>query len=393
MSETVVSKSTSQPRFQRLKKMLMLLASLICLSAFCVFFYLKQPQFVQLPENIQFNQVAQSSEYQNGTFENQVPTPVMTRSSDKSQVASVFEFLFSKTENAVPAQPLPSMKTDLLHLNRHENAIVWMGHSTYFLQIDGKRFLIDPVFSENASPVPATNVAFKGSNIYTAADIPEIDYLLISHDHWDHLDYPTVMALKDKVNNIVTPLGVGSYFRQWGFDAKKIHEGDWNSQINGDNGLEIHILPARHFSGRLLTRNKTLWGSFALITPHQRVYLGGDSGYGPHFKVIGQKFGPFDIAILECGQYNQDWRYIHMMPEETAQAAADLNAKALLPAHNSKFKLSRHAWYDPLDRVSKASEGKAYRLLTPMIGEKIESDNPNQSFKSWWKNLEPTTTH
>lgn len=389
MSEISLLKSVPTTIAKGLLKMLMVFVCLAALFGIFVYFYLKQPQFVQLSENISFSQAARSSEYEDGTFQNQIPTPVLTRTVDKSQVASLFEFLFNKDENAVPAVALPSMKTDLLHLDRSENTIVWMGHSSYFLQIDGVRFLIDPVFSQNASPVPATNVAFKGSNIYKAEDIPEIDYLLISHDHWDHLDYPTVMSLKDKIGQIVTPLGVGNYFRQWGFNPTIIHEGDWNSLVHGDNGLEIHILPARHFSGRLLTRNKTLWGSFALITPHHRIYLGGDSGYGPHYRVIGQHYGPFDLAILECGQYNQDWRYIHMTPEETAQAAADLNAKALLPAHNSKFKLAHHAWFDPLDRVTQASEGKSYRLLTPMIGEKIKPDDKQQKFKAWWKPLEP----
>ncbi len=149
--------------------------------------------------------------------------------------------------------------------------------------------------------------------------------------------------------------------------------------------MQIHTLPARHFSGRLFTRNKTLWGSFALISPSERIYLGGDSGYGPYFREIGKQFGPFDLAILECGQYNQDWRYIHMAPEETAQAATDLKAKAMMPSHNSKFKLSHHAWNEPLIRIAKASADKAYRLLTPRIGDKVETDNQNQSFAHWWE--------
>ena len=142
------------------------------------------------------------------------------------------------------------------------------------------------------------------------------------------------MGLKNKIGKIITPLGVGSYFQQWGFAKNMIHEGDWNEVVKEEQ-LQIHILPARHFSGRLLTRNKTLWGSFALITPNHRIYLGGDSGYGPHFREIGKRFGKFDLAILECGQYNPDWRLIHMSPEETAQVATDLNAKTLLPSHTA----------------------------------------------------------
>ncbi len=366
-------------------RMLTLFLSVISMMVVFGFFYLKQPQFAQLADNVSFDSPHFTEESDTGAFENQISTPVMTSTQDKSRIASIFQFLFAKDENAIPTHPLPSIKTDLLHLNKAENLIVWMGHSSYFIQVDGLRFLVDPVFSENASPVPATNRAFKGSNIYSAEDIPEIDYLLITHDHWDHLDYPTVMALKPKIKNVVAPLGVGTYFEQWGFEKSMIHQGDWYDVIHGQNDLQIHILPARHFSGRLLTRNKTLWGSFALITPHHRYYLGGDSGYGPHYKEIGQRFGRFDLAILECGQYNQDWKYIHMTPEETALAAKDLHADSLLPAHNSKFKLSHHAWNEPLNRVSAASQHQAYRLLTPMIGEKIESDNTHQHFQRWWQ--------
>ena len=241
-------------------KMLTLFLSVISMMVVFGYFYLRQPQFAQLSDDVSFDSPHFTEATDSGAFENQIATPVMTSSQDKSRIASIFQFLFAKDENAIPANPLPSVKTDLLHLNKAENLIVWMGHSSYFIQVDGLRFLIDPVFSENASPVPATNRAFKGSNIYSADDIPEIDYLLITHDHWDHLDYPTVMALQPKIKNVVAPLGVGTYFEQWGFDKSRIHQGDWNEVISGPNDLQIHILPARHFSGRLLTRNKTLWG-------------------------------------------------------------------------------------------------------------------------------------
>ncbi len=194
-------------------KMMSIFMSVVVLLTIFVYFYMKQPQFAELPKNFRF-QNSISAEYEDGSFFNQIPTPVLTRLSEKSQLAELMEFFFSKDDNVVPASILPSEKTDLLNLDPHENAIVWMGHSSYFIQTNGVRILIDPVFSENASPVPLTNVAFKGSNIYRAKDIPDIDYLLISHDHWDHLDYPTVMSLKDKIGDVITPLGVGSYFRQ-----------------------------------------------------------------------------------------------------------------------------------------------------------------------------------
>lgn len=312
--------------------------------------------------------------------------PIITNTQGK--LAALYQFLFQKDEGAVPDKALPSHKTDLFQLKPDEDVIVWMGHSSYFIQIDGVKILIDPVFSNNASPVPAINVAFKGSNIYSAEDIPEIDYLLISHDHWDHLDYPTIDSLRDKIKHVVTPIGVGSYFTQWDFPKEKISEDDWYHTVIENSDIKIDVLPAQHFSGRFFTKNQTLWGSFAVITKNHQLYLGGDSGYGPHFKEIGKRYGSFDIAILECGQYNENWPYIHMMPEQTAQAAVDLNAKSMLPVHNSKFKLSHHTWQDPIERIITASLDKPYRLMTPEIGNTIWVDNPDQVFTRWWKTNE-----
>jgi len=366
-------------------KLLVWVLFAVTMMVLFAYFYLRQPQFAQISSDVSYASQRMTAAYASGFFENEIPTPVLTRTTERSRITSLYRFLFKQDANSVPEMPLPSVKTDLFMLNPTENAVIWMGHSTYYLQVDGLRILVDPVFSENASPVPATNTVFRGSNIYTAQDIPELDYLLITHDHWDHLDYPTVMALKSKVKTIVTPLGVGTYFRQWGFEPSRIYEGDWYEAIKGKDNTEIHVLPARHFSGRLLTRNKTLWGSFAVITPNYRVYLGGDSGYGPHYKEIGRRFGRFDLAVLECGQYNEGWKYIHMAPEETAQAAADLNADAMLPSHNSKFKLSHHPWSEPLERVFQASQSQAYRLLTPVIGAVVEMDDSHQTFAPWWR--------
>ncbi len=342
------------------------------------FLYLKHPALTDPVVEYQSN----SDHYADGHFKNPIDRPIID--STESIATRLYKFVFDENEDTIPTQPLPSNKTDLTQLDPSENIIVWMGHSSYFMQLDGKKYLVDPVFSENASPVPMTNVAFKGSNIYTADDIPNIDYLLITHDHWDHLDYPTIKALRSKIDQVVTPLGVGSYLKQWGFDSNKIFQGDWYSNTKQQD-LEIHILPAQHFSGRLLERNRTLWGSFAVITPKHKVYFGGDSGYGPHFKDIADKLGNFDIAILEDGQYNETWPYIHMTPEEAVQAANDLGARAMLPSHNSKFKLSKHAWYDPLERTYQASQNQLFKLMTPLIGQQIVIDDQSQEFKAWWR--------
>ncbi|PWC14387.1 MBL fold metallo-hydrolase [Brenneria roseae subsp. americana] len=365
--------------------MMTILLIVTLIMAVTIYAYLKQPQFGQLPSGTELERLKQSSFYHDEGFRNLAATPQLTGGSHP--FVTMAKFLFGTDADAIPRVPLPSIKTDLHALDKNQSLVIWMGHSSYFLQIDGKRILIDPVFSASAAPVPGMNKAFDGSNIYTADDIPDIDYLLISHDHWDHLDYPTIMQLKAKINHIVSPLGVGSYFIQWGFDQQKIHEGDWFDTVQLEQDLAIHVLPARHFSGRLLERNKTLWASFALITPQRKLYISGDSGYGPHFKEIGDRFGPFDLAILECGQYNENWRYIHMMPEETVQAAQDLNAAAIIPSHNSKFKLAHHTWYDPLKRLATASENKAYQLLTPMIGQTVNMDEKQPPFPRWWETV------
>ncbi|MBT9183257.1 MBL fold metallo-hydrolase [Pectobacterium punjabense] len=354
----------------------MLLLIVLVVIVVAIYGWLKQPQYVSpevkpQPENPLFH---------DGVFHNPVARPTVD---SQNRFALLYRFLFEKDAGALPDTRLPSEKTDLHQLSKADNVIIWMGHSSYFIQLEGKTFLLDPVFSDNASPVPRTNIAFKGSNVYSPEDVPEIDYLLITHDHWDHLDYPTLNALRGKIRRIVTLTGVGSYFVKWGFPQESITEGDWFSCLK-ESGVDIHVLPTQHFSGRLLKHNQTLWGSFALITARHRLYLGGDSGYGPHYKEIAKRLGGFDIAILECGQYDRDWPHVHMKPEECAQAASDLQTKAVLPSHNSKFKLAHHRWNDPLERISQASENQSWRLMTPRIGERVQVDNPQQIFSQWW---------
>lgn len=376
-----------------LKTLLVLLALAVLIAA-GIWLYLQQPTFatpsVDNKRLLTKQSATGNSLYQDGRFTNLEPTEVMVADPDsvhqpkQGMLVTLWKFLFQPDPGTIPEQPIPSRKTNLFTLNPQENRVIWLGHSSYYIQLDGKRMLIDPVFSAYASPVPGTNVAFAGSNVYSPEDIPDLDYLLITHDHWDHLDYPTVQALRDKVKQVITPLGVGSYFRQWGWAAGQVFEGDWGSVYEAD-GLAIHILPARHFSGRLLDRNRTLWGSFALIGQQQRLYFGGDSGYGQHFKRIGAALGPFDLVALECGQYNQQWASIHMMPEQTAQAATDLGAREVLAAHNSKFKLAHHRWEEPLERLSAASAGQSWQLLTPMIGEQVAIGAPQPVFSPWWR--------
>lgn len=348
-----------------------------------------QTRFGKLPEAARLNMILQSPHYVDGAFRNAEPLPPVK--GNGGIVGALAKYVFSSAEGQRPGRPVPSAKTDLRTLDRDTDVVVWLGHSSYFVQLGGRRLLIDPVFSAYASPVFFANRAFDGTNLYTAEEMPDIDYLILSHDHWDHLDYPTVTALLPKVGQVVCPLGVGAHLEAWGYGKEKIYEGDWFSALEQEGGFSIHVLPARHFSGRSLTRNKTLWAGFALITPERRIFFSGDSGYGKHFAEIGARFGGFDLAILDCGQYDNNWRYVHMMPEDTAQAAEDLRARALLPAHVGKFAIAYHTWDDPFKRIVAASRDKAYRLLLPLIGGPVrlplDSDGEQPPLSRWWETI------
>lgn len=351
--------------------------------------FLQQPKFGRAPTGERLKRMQASPHYADGKFHNLVPTEVMTNEGNSdNRVVATLKFLFGDKKGLVPGQPMLSHKTDIRVLNSKEDVVIWLGHSSFYLQLAGKRILIDPVFSAYASPVFFANKAFPGSNIYTAKDFPDIDLLVMSHDHWDHLDYPTIMSLQKKIKHIVCPLGVGGYFEDWGFAPDMIFEGDWGDSFPIFPDMTVHILPAQHFSGRLLKQNPTLWCGFAFTTRQKKVYFTGDGGYGAHFKDIGRQFGGFDLAIAENGQYDLNWHQIHMLPEETAQAMADVGAKLVLPAHNSKFALARHLWQEPMQRLTTASRDKAYTLLTPEIGDlvHINSKQPD-SFGPWWEEM------
>ncbi len=237
-----------------------------------------------------------------------------------------------------------------------------------------------------ASPLPFSIRSFAGADIYTVDDIPEIDFLFISHDHWDHLDYKTIMALMPKIKQIICGLGTGAHFEKWSFKKGNIIEEDWNKHIDLKGGFTVDTIPARHFSGRGFKRNKALWLSYILQTPTKKIFIGGDSGYDAHFKEAGDAFGPFDLAILECGQYDLSWKYIHMLPHEVLQAAKELKAKKIIPVHWGKFKLANHDWDTPINELLALNQQTKLNILTPMIGEKILL-NEDQEFTKWWKDV------
>jgi len=338
--------------------------------------------FGKAPSGERLARIEQSPNYKNGKFQNLTTTT--TLASDKSMVILAAEFLFQEIKDLRPLKNIPSVKSDLKQASPDQNLIVWLGHSSLYIQLHGKRILVDPVLV-SASPFSFANKAFGGADIYQPDDIPDIDYLLITHDHWDHLDYDTMLKLKDRISKVLCPLGVGSHLEFWGFDPSMIIEHDWNENVRLDEHVTIHTLPARHFSGRSFQESNTLWASYMLQGIFGNIYISGDTGYDTHFADIKKQFGKIDFAILENGQYNQDWRYIHLMPEDLVQAVKDLQPGCFFTVHNSKYALGKHAWYEPLDNIYRAAIKDTLPLITPMIGEPVILGDSMQIAEKWWE--------
>ncbi len=357
---------------------------LIVVLVAAIFLFIQQVKFGTLPKADRLSIIKKSINYNDGKFTNESFTPDLAEGVTYYKV--IKNLLFNKNKRLKPSSILPSVKKNLHNISNEEDIFVWFGHSSYFLQIEGKKILVDPVLSGAASPLPFSIKSFAGTDIYTADELPEIDFLFISHDHWDHLDYTTIKTLKPKIKQVICGLGTGAHFEKWGFKKENIIEEDWNKHIELNNGFTIDTIPARHFSGRGFKRNKALWLSYVLQTSTKKIFIGGDSGYDTHFKKAGDTFGPFDIAILECGQYDLSWKYIHMLPHEVLQAAKDLKAKKIIPVHWSKFKLANHDWDTPIKELLAFNEKTDLNILTPMIGEKVLL-NKDQVFTKWWKGV------
>lgn len=356
--------------------------TIAAVAALAVLLALRHPAFGRLPRGERLQRIERSSHYRDGAFRNLHPTPQIV--SRKGFIGTMWEFLFRKDARLKPSQPIPAVKTDLHRLPREMDALVWFGHASYLLQTDGVRVLVDPVLTSRW-PMSWMFRPFPGSDAYAPEDIPAVDILLITHDHWDHLDYHALRQMKERIGRVVCPLGVGAHLEHWGFDSDRITEMDWEENVSAGDGFTVHCLPARHFSGRTLVRNRTLWASFLLETPTRRIFLSGDGGYDTHFSEIGRRFAPIDVAVLENGQYNADWRYIHVLPEEQAQLLRDLNPARAVSVHHSKYALSRHPWDEPLELLTQAAQKDSLPLLTPRIGEVVRLDEPSRRIDPWWR--------
>ncbi|SKB97208.1 MBL fold metallo-hydrolase [Chryseobacterium balustinum] len=364
--------------------MMVYLIILIAVLVAATYFVMSQEVFGAAPKGKRLEKILNSKNYKDKQFQNQSFTPQIAEGFSMPKV--MFDFLFGKKDPLLkPLQAIPTIHTDLNSISANEDVFIWMGHSSYFIKIDGVSFLIDPVLSTFGSPFKFFNKAFEGSDLFKPQDIPNIDYLVITHDHYDHLDFPTVKAIREKVGKAIMPLGVGAHFERWGYSENQIIEEDWGASVALKDGFNITFTPARHFSGRKFQRNTTLWTSYVLETPTKKIFLGGDSGYDTHFKTIGEKYGPFDFAIIENGQYNPAWKYIHALPEDVIQASLDIQAKNIIPVHSGKFALALHPWNEPLQKVTTLGKEKNLQILTPKIGEKLDLNNTSYHFQNWWE--------
>lgn len=341
------------------------------------------PQFGAAPDEASQEIFASSPQFRNGRFENRGNVSVDLKGG--SMFKTLMEFITSA--DTKPAQPLPVAAEAQQAPHAIPDTAVrvtWFGHSAIFLELEGKRILIDPMLGPAASPLPIFGKRFALKDRIDMSRFSRIDAVIISHDHYDHLDYRSIRKLKKHVRHFYVPLGVGSHLRRWGVPAERITELDWWESASFD-GIELTATPAQHFSGRGLSdRNSTLWASWVIRGNHGNIFFSGDGGYGPHFKEIGERFGPFDLTMMECGQYNEKWAKIHSMPEESVQAHIDLRGEIMMPIHWGAFQLAVHPWTEPAERAIAAAEERQVAIMTPLIGQPVllGSEFPK---RRWWE--------
>ncbi len=318
-----------------------------------------------------------SPNFYDGMFQNQEPTPQFTgahQDGKNNAFGTLWRFLTNKDTLRAPQEPITAIKTDLHALPTDTDWLVWFGHSSYLFCLNGMRFLVDPVLQPEW-PSSMMLKAFPGTDIYRPNDLPEIDVLIITHEHWDHMDYATLRDIRTKVKTVICPLGIADYLRYWGYADEQIVELDWYDSFDFERSglstfdLYVTCLPSRHFSNRLLgKRDQTLWASFMIESGGRKVYIGGDGGYDKRFKEIHERFGSVDLAFLENGQYNANWKYIHTMPEDLEKVFLDLHAKQVFTVHHDKYSLAMHPWYEPDSMAHNIAAKHLIQLLDAPIG-------------------------
>ena len=324
--------------------------------------------------------------YRNGQFqnlENPLPDSSIVTAAPKLKWTRLLKYFVSKPKDTRPLETLPSALTDLKAGPPQKPTVVWFGHSSFLLKTATANILFDPDFSGYAGPLRGMITSFGGSDAYDLNDLPKIDAIVISHDHYDHLDYGTIRKLRKKVKRVIVPTGVGSHFRRWGYKPEQITELNWNESFKLNEVVALTATPAHHRSNRTMAQRKTLWASYVISADGYKIYFSGDSGYSGHFKLIGERYGPFDLALLECGQYNTKWPQSHMFPYQTARASLDLKAAVVLPVHWAKFAESEHRWNEPVSRLLASADSLGIKVTVPLIGQSYAvGDEPLRYV--WW---------
>ncbi|WP_158939314.1 MBL fold metallo-hydrolase [Burkholderia sp. S171] len=317
-------------------------------------------------------------------FRNVKPRPV---EGIGKTLSIVWSLLFKKPSGTVPASPLPVDALTREQLDAApDRSLYRLGHSTMLLKLRGQFWLTDPVFAERASPFKRFGPKRFHAPPIALADLPPLRGVILSHDHYDHLDRETVLALAHSTGVFLTPLGVGDRLIEWGIDASKIRQFDWWQGVEID-GLTFTATPSQHFSGRsLFDGNSTLWASWVIVDDDLRVFFSGDTGYFDGFKTIGERLGPFNITLLETGAYDAHWPYVHMQPDETVQAHLDLRGHWLMPVHNGTFDLAMHRWQEPFERVTGLAGAHSIPLATPRMGERLDLAAPHRG-QRWWREV------
>jgi L-ascorbate metabolism protein UlaG (beta-lactamase superfamily) len=327
--------------------------------------------------------IERSPEYRDGEFVNAIPT----QSLEPGSFWPMLRHQFFGKEERVPAGPISTEPREWQDYQQGPASglrTTWMGHSTVLVEIDGARILVDPIWSDRCSPV-----SFAGPRRFFAPplpldEVPPIDAVLVSHDHYDHLDMPTVKALAARGTRFIVPLGIGAHLARWGVRADRITDLDWYEDAAVSDSIRVTATPARHYSGRSIWQNQALWSSWVIAGPRHRVYYSGDSGYGPHLAEIGTRFGPFDLALIKIGASDPTWKQIHMDPEEAVQASRDVRAAVMQGVHWGTFNLAYHDWFEPADRAAARAARDGVQLVLPRPGQLVEPSTP-PALVAWWR--------
>ncbi|MGB3542724.1 MBL fold metallo-hydrolase, partial [Rubrivirga sp.] len=322
------------------------------------------PVFGGTPEGDRLDRMRRSPQWRDGRFHNQIPTGVADGA--EAMGKGLKEWVFGDKSLRSPSMPVPiQLRTTSDFEPPSALRLTWLGHGTTLVEIEARRFLVDPVFSESAAPSSLLGVRRFHAPPLALEDVPALDAVVLTHDHYDHLDYHAVRALASRVPLWICPLGVGAHLERWGVASDRIQECDWWGRVEV-GGLEVVCTPARHFSGRSLTdRDRTLWSGWAFIGAEHKVYATGDGGFGPHFLEVGERLGPFDATLVEVGAYDQGWADIHMGPEQGVRAVQDARGGLLIPVHWGTFALAFHGWTEPAERVLEAARGAGVPFAIP----------------------------